>query len=329
MNVKMAPQKRALIVGVTGQDGAYLTKFLVDKNYEIYGTSRDLENSNSGALRYLDVQNCLTKVQLDPSDYDSVYKIIESTQPDEIYNLSAQSSVSLSFIKPGETINSITLGTLNILESLRRLKLGSKFYNAGSSEVFGDTKNSPADENTEFRPVSPYALGKAYATQQVSMYRNLYNIFACTGILFNHESPLRPDKYVTKKIISAACRIGNGSCERLKLGNINIYRDWGYAPEYVDAMWRMLQIDKPQDFVISTGTSTSLKQFIAEAFEHFDLDWMDYVDFDSSLLRSSDIEVSSSNPAKATSLLGWSAESSLSKVVEHMMRFEIDRHASK
>jgi GDPmannose 4,6-dehydratase len=329
MTVKMAPQKRALIVGVTGQDGAYLTKFLVDKNYEIYGTSRDLENANFGALRYLDVQNCLTKVQLDPSDYDSVYKIIDSTQPDEIYNLSAQSSVSLSFIKPGETINSITLGTLNILESLRRLKLGSKFYNAGSSEVFGDTKNSPADENTEFRPVSPYALGKAHATQQVSMYRNLYNIFACTGILFNHESALRPDKYVTKKIISAACRIGNGSCERLKLGNINIYRDWGYAPEYVDAMWRMLQIDKPQDFVISTGTSTSLKQFIAEAFEYFDLNWMDHVDFDSSLLRSSDIEVSSSNPAKASSLLGWSAESSLSKVVEHMMRFEIERHACK
>ncbi|MDA8862072.1 GDP-mannose 4,6-dehydratase [Gammaproteobacteria bacterium] len=326
MNECREGSKKALIIGFTGQDGVYLTKFLARKNYKIYGTSRDLEKSMSNTLESYDIKDNITKLELDPLSYDSIYKIIEQIKPDEIYNLSAQSSVGKSFKIPIQTINSISLVTLNILEACRVLDNDSRIYNAGSSEVFGDTRNRPADEDTQFNPVSPYALAKSFATKQVSMYRDLYNVYACTGILFNHESPLRANQYVTKKIISSACRIANGSNENLKLGNINIYRDWGYAPDYVDAMWRMLQLEKPQDFVIGTGQSTSLKEFTAEAFRFFDLDWEEHTDIDPGLLRSSDIEVSSCNPAKAKSLLGWVAKTNLQELIRKMIEYEMENY---
>jgi len=322
MIVDKNSKRRALIIGVSGQDGAYLSKFLDGKNYEVYGTSRNLKLTDFSALQYVGAEVYVNKIQMIPSVFESVRDVIERVQPHEIYNLSAQSSVSISFQKPALTINSITLTTLNILEAIRVLDLSTKFYNAGSGEVFGETMGRPADETTAFKPVSPYGLAKAIAADQVSMYRNVYDMYACTGILFNHESPLRPDHYVTKKIIAAACRIGAGSDEKLKLGNIDIARDWGYAPEYVDAMWRMLQIESPQDFVIATGKSISLKRFIAESFSFFDLNWEDHVVIENTLMRPSDIAVSSANPEKAELLLNWQAQHTASDLVRTMIKCE-------
>jgi GDPmannose 4,6-dehydratase len=233
-------KKRALIVGVAGQDGAYLAKLLLEKNYEVWGTSRDAQLSLFGGLSHLGIFEKINKISMSTIDFRSVLQTIIKVNPDEIYNLSGQSSVGLSFEQPVETTESISLSVLNMLEAIRFHNLKIKFYNAGSGEVYGDTRGEPADENTPFRPRSPYAVAKAAATWQVSVYRDAYGLFACSGILFNHESPIRPVRYVTKKIISTACRIANGSGEKLALGNIDIQRDWGWAPEYVDAMWRML-----------------------------------------------------------------------------------------
>lgn len=323
MSYKIDPNLRALIIGVSGQDGAYLTRFLIDNGYHVFGTSRDIEKASFLGLKSLGVDSQINQVEMDPCDFDSVYSIISSIKPHEVYNLAAQSSVGLSFKQPAETIRSIAVATLNILETIRLLQKGSKFYNAGSGEVFGETMGRPADETTEFKPVSPYGVAKATATHQVAMYRDIYGLHACTGILFNHESTLRPETYVTRKIISAACRIGAGSRERLELGNINICRDWGYAPEYVEAMWKMLQIEKPQDFVIATGKTESLKYFVEQAFSYFDLNWEDHVVVESKLMRPAEIEVGSANPKKAGEILGWRAKSNLSDLVKTMIRHEL------
>ena len=325
MSCEIGSNPCALIVGVSGQDGAYLSKFLIDKGYDVFGTSRDLHKASFLGLKYLGVHSQVNQVEMDPCDFESVYKIISSIQPHEVYNLAAQSSVGLSFMQPAETIRSITLPTLNILETIRLLKKSTKFYNAGSGEVFGETMGRRADETSGFNPVSPYGVAKATATHQVAMYRNIYGLHACTGILFNHESTLRPDTYVTKKIISAACRIGDGSREKLELGNINICRDWGFAPEYVDAMWKMLQIEKPQDFVIATGNSESLKYFVEQAFLYFDLNWEDHVIVESNLMRPAEIEIGSANPSKAEKILGWRAKSNLSDLVKNLIRDELSK----
>ena len=212
-------------------------------------------------------------------------KVIEAAAPDEIYNLSGQSSVALSFTQPAETLTGIALGTLNILETLRRLRGTVRFYNAGSSDCFGDTGTGAANEQTAFRPKSPYGVAKAAAISLVTNYRESYGLFACSGLLFNHESPLRPSRFVTRKV----AKIGAGSRERLALGNLSIHRDWGWAPDYVEAMWRMLQRDQPDDFVVASGVAHSLEELVAMAFAEIGLNWRDHVDYDSSLVRSSDI----------------------------------------
>ncbi|WP_163339209.1 GDP-mannose 4,6-dehydratase [Desulfopila sp. IMCC35008] len=313
---------KALVCGVSGQDGAYLAELLLAKGYEVYGASRDAQMSSFANLKYLGIHDRVKKVSLAINDFRSVLQVIQQVEPDEIYNLAGQSSVGLSFEQPVETLESISIGVLNLLEAIRFTKRNIKLYNAGSSEVFGDTHGIPADESTPFHPQSPYAVAKASAHWIVANYREAYGLFACTGILFNHESPLRPERFVTRKIISTACRIAAGSGETLHLGNIGIARDWGWAPEYVEAMWKMLQQEQPDDFVVATGTTSKLEEFIALAFSSLNLDWHDHVQVDSSLLRPSDILEGSGNPAKAGMVLEWKAQFTLQDVVKMMIDSE-------
>ena len=324
MNHKRDSKPRALVVGVSGQDGAYLSKFLIDKGYDVFGTSRDLEATSFDGLEYLGVDSLITKMKMIPSDFEAVYETISSIQPNEIYNLSGQSSVSLSFQQPLEAVQSIILATINILESIRLIGGDIRFYNAGSGEVFGENEGRPSNEETPFHPISPYGLAKANATAQVSLYRDMYGLYACTGILFNHESPLRPESYVTQKIIKAAYRIANGSSEKLPMGNIKISRDWGYAPDYVEAMWTMLQLKSPEDFVIATGRTISLEYFISQAFLYFDLDWTDHVSIDERFFRVSEIMVGAADPEKASRLLGWSASCQVENLIKYMIKSELD-----
>ena len=302
---KLSSKKRALICGVSGQDGAYLAQLLLNKGYEVWGTSRDSQMASFASLNQLKISEEVKTLSMSIIDFRSVLQVISKVEPDEIYNLAGQSSVGLSFDQPVDTFESITLGTINLLESIRFINPKIRFYNAGSSECFGDTGSEYADENTAFRPTSPYAIAKAAATWQVALYRKAYGLFATTGILFNHESPLRPERFVTMKIVSAVCRIANGSNEKLELGNIDIRRDWGWAPEYVEAMWRMLAIDVPEDFIISTGQTQSLKDFLEAAFEMVNLDWRKYTVINQRLMRPSDPIEIKGLPNKAIRYLSW------------------------
>ena len=251
-------------------------------------------------------------------DFRSVLTVIRDSDPQEIYNLSGQTSVSLSFERPVEAIESIALGTLNILEAIRFLDTPVRFYNAGSSECFGNTEGRKADELTPFIPRSPYAVAKVTATGLVNNYQESYGLFACTGILFNHESPLRPERFVTQKVIHAAANIKNNLEVKLHLGNIEISRDWGWAPDYVEAMWLMLQQETPQNFVIATGKTTSLKYFIEKSFAFFHLDWQEHVELEESLKRPSDIQYGAADPSKATKVLGWTAKHNVDDVIRLM-----------
>src|SRR5262249_15454806 len=282
----------ALIAGITGQDGAYLAHLLLSKGYVVHGTSRDAALARLDGLIALGIADKVALHSMTPADFQSVARVMEGIAPDEIYNLSGQSSVSLSFTQPAETLSGIALGTLNLLETLRRLGGGVRFYNAGSSECFGDTGTRGANEQTAFRPKSPYGVAKAAAISLVANYRECYGLFACSGILFNHESPLRPSRFVTRKITEAAANIGAGSRERLALGNLAIRRDWGWAPEYVEAMWRMLQCDQPDDFVVASGVAHSLEEFVATAFFNVGLDWRGHVGFRFFLLLARGMRVS-------------------------------------
>lgn len=302
-----ASPRRALICGVSGQDGAYLAQLLLDKGYQVWGTSRDAQISPFSGLSRLGIRDRVKTLSMSPIDFRSVLQVISRVRPHEIYNLAGQSSVGLSFDQPVETTESISIGALNLLEVIRFVDPSIRLYNAGSSESFGDTGGQPADESTPFRPRSPYAVARAAATWQVAVYRESYGLFACTGILFNHESPLRPERFVTRKIVSAACRIANGSNEKLKLGNIEIQRDWGWAPEYVDAMWRMLNYSVPEDFVIATGVTIRLRDFVSATFEELGLDWQKHVEHDETLIRLSEILVSAGNPDNVARLLKWKA----------------------
>ncbi len=310
--------KRALICGVSGQDGAYLAKFLLSKGYEVYGSSRDALASGFTNLHKLEIFEQVNTLSMALNDFRSVLHGVSAIGPDEVYNLSGQSSVGLSFEQPVETMESISLGTLNLLEAIRFLSTDIKLYNAGSSECFGDTGGLPANEETSFRPRSPYAVAKSAAHWQVANYREAYNLFACTGILFNHESCLRPERFVTRKIIEAARRIANGADERLVLGNTKIVRDWGWSPDYVEAMWRMLQVKSPDDYVIATGESHSLEYFTELAFSSFNLDWQAHVETSVELYRPTDIAESHGDPRRAAELIGWQARYSLSDVVRFM-----------
>jgi GDPmannose 4,6-dehydratase len=310
--------RKALVCGVGGQDGAYLAEFLLSKGYEVIGTSRDANMVNRDGLRRLGIDARVRIVSMASNDFRSVLQTIARSGADEVYNLAGQTSVGLSFEQPVEAIESIALGTLNLLEAIRFEGRPIRLYNAGSSECFGDTGTTPANEDTPFRPRSPYAVAKVCAHNLVANYRDAYRIYGCTGILFNHESPLRPGRFVTQKIVQAAARIAAGSTETLQLGNLAIYRDWGWAPEYVQAMWLMLQQDDPTDFVIATGRTVSLSYFVEKTFAHFDRDWHDHVQTDDTLLRPSDIAYGAGDPALAAKVLGWNASSDVDGVITAM-----------
>jgi GDPmannose 4,6-dehydratase len=316
----MAP--RALILGIAGQDGSYLARSLLDRGYEVHGTSRDAQVARFEGLAALGIREAVRLSSASPVDFHSVTQTIERVAPDEIYNLSGQSSVALSFTQPAEAIDSIIKGTLTLLEAVKLVRPKARFYNAGSSECFGNTGGRPADEDTAFRPKSPSGVAKAAAVTLVANYRESYGLFACSGLLFNHESPLRPERFVTRKITRAAARIAQGSKERLVLGDISIRRDWGWAPEYVNAMWRMLQHAEPQDLVVATGISHSLEDFVAAAFGEAKLDWRDHVDHDGALARPSDIAHSLGNAARAARLLGWKPQVGFAEIVARMVRAE-------
>ena len=315
---------RALICGISGQDGAYLARLLLEKGYEVVGSSRDAQISNFRNLERLGIGGKVHFESMALNDFRSVLQLVHRIQPDEIYNLAGQSSVALSFEQPVETLESIMSATINLMEVIRFLGRPIRFYNAGSGECFGDTLGTAANEETPFRPRSPYAVAKAAAFWQVANYREAYGLFACTGILFNHESPLRPERFVTRKIIASACRIARGSGERLRLGNTTIQRDWGWAPEYVDAMWRMLQQDSAEDFVIATGKSHALAEFAEIAFRYFGLNWQDYTDLDPSIFRPTDIPFGCGDASKAATFLGWSAQSDMAGVVQKMIEAELE-----
>jgi GDPmannose 4,6-dehydratase len=316
---------KALICGVSGQDGTYLASSLLQKGYQVIGTSRDAQTVSLHNLRRLGIADSVQMESMATHDFRSVLQVLHKIRPDEIYNLSGQSSVGLSFDQPVETLDSIVSGTLNLLEVIRFLSTPVRFYNAGSSECFGNTESGGATEDTLFRPRSPYAVAKAAAYWLVANYREAYGLHASTGILFNHESPLRPSRFVTKKIVGTACRISLGADEKLHLGNIDIRRDWGWAPEYVDMMWRMLQQDQAQDFVIATGESHSLREFVAATFAQLGLDWQDHTSVSESLFRPTDIAEGKGNAQKAERLLGWKANSRMREVIAMMTAAELEQ----
>ena len=312
-------KKTALIFGISGQDGSYLARLLLKKGYTVVGTSRDAQMSSFANLKKLGIYDKVDVLSASLGDFRSVLQALHHANPDEIYNLAGQSSVGLSFDQPVETFESIGIGTLNLLESIRFMDNGARLYNASSSECFGNTDGVPATEETPFRPRSPYAVAKAAAFWEVANYREAYGLFACSGILFNHESPLRPERFVTQKIVAAACRIAAGSDEKLKLGNTSVQRDWGWAPEYVEAMWLMLQQDRPEDFIVATGATYALQDLVQEVFACVDLDWRQHVELNPDLLRPTDIMISVANPIKAEQELGWKARSFMPDVAAMMV----------
>lgn len=314
--------KTALICGVSGQDGAYLSELLLNKGYRVVGTSRDAATQGFGNLERLGIRDRIETASMVLTDFRSVVQTLSRVEPDEIYNLAGQTSVGLSFQQPVETLESITVGTINLLESLRFVGGTSRLYNAGSSECFGDTGGAAATEDTAFRPRSPYATAKAAAHWAVANYREAYGLKACTGILFNHESPLRPARFVTRKIVAGAVRIARAGGGELRLGDLSVSRDWGWAPEYVDAMWRMLQRDTPSDYVIATGQTHALSDFVEAAFAAVGLTAEDHVTSDPGLARPADISVSRGDPARAARDLDWRATRKMDDVVAEMVRAE-------
>lgn len=310
---------KALICGVGGQDGAYLAQLLLEKGYTVWGTSRDAQISSFSNLRVLGIEGRVNYCSMAPTDFRSVLNALVRSEPDEVYFLSGQSSVGLSFEQPVETLESIAVGTLNILEAIRFLGGRIRLYHASSSECFGDVGQTAANELTPFRPRSPYAVAKASAHWMVANYRESYGLFAVSGILFNHESILRHRRFVTRKIVDGAMRIAAGSGDKLSLGRLDVVRDWGWAPEYVDVMWRMLQQEHAEDFVIATGVPSSLQDFVTEVFAAFDLDAQEHVVSDAALLRPSDISWSLGDPTRAERLLGWRAQTRMPDLARRLV----------
>ena len=311
--------KTALIWGVNGQDGSLLAKLLLSLGYNVFGTSRDHLGSGLQNLKQLGIDHKVQILTMSPIDFRSVLLAFEISNCGEVYFLAGQTSVGHSFVQPAETLQSSIIGTLNILEAARVVKWRPKLYFAGSSESFGDTGGVEVSENTAFNPVSPYAVAKASSSMLVANYRAAYGIYACTGFLFNHESELRPTRFVTQKIVQNVVQISEGKSDSFQLGCLDIIRDWGWAEEYVDAMWRMLQCDEPTDFVIATGNSYSLQEFVQYAFRLFDMDWREHVQINTEFLRPSEIMVSKANPNKALEKLDWQASKTMHNVVELMV----------
>ena len=321
--------KVALITGITGQDGSYLAEFLLKKGYEVYGVIRRSSSFNTGRIDhiYQDPHEPNPKLRLiygDLNDASSLNRILRDVKPDEIYNLGAQSHVKTSFDIPEYTGEVTALGTLRILEAIRELGIQPKFYQASSSELFGSALETPQRETTPFYPRSPYACSKAYAFYITRNYREAYGLFACNGILFNHESPRRGETFVSRKITRAATRIKLGLQEKLYLGNLEARRDWGYAPEYVEAMWLMLQQPEPDDYVISTGESHSVREFVEEAFGLLDLDWEKHVEIDPRYFRPTEVDFLVGDYSKARQGLGWEPKVKFKELVLTMVEADLE-----
>lgn len=319
--------KKALITGITGQDGSYLAEFLLDKGYEVHGLIRRSSTFNTDRIEHLYVDPHEPKVNLflhygDLNDGGQLNSLVYNIHPDEIYHLGAQSHVRVSFDMPEFTGDITGLGTIRLLEAIRRSGIKTKFYQASSSEMFGDAP-SPQNEDTSFRPRSPYAAAKVYAYWMVRNYRDGYNMFACNGILFNHESPRRGETFVTRKITRAVARIKYGLQDKLYLGNLKAKRDWGYAPDYVEAMWLMLQHETPEDFVIATGESHSVREFLEEAFSYAGLDWQEYVEIDPRYFRPTEVEFLQGDASKANKILGWRPRLDFKELVRTMVDADI------
>ncbi|HEV7797331.1 MAG TPA: GDP-mannose 4,6-dehydratase [Pyrinomonadaceae bacterium] len=320
--------KKALITGITGQDGSYLAEFLLAKNYEVHGIIRRASTFNTGRIDHLYKDPHINGVHLflhygDIADSTNLIKLIYRIQPDEVYHLAAQSHVRVSFDIPEYTADVTGLSTIRILEAIRETGVNSKFYQASSSEMFGKVHEVPQRETTSFHPRSPYGVAKVYAHWATVNYRESYDLFACCGILFNHESPRRGETFVTRKITRAAARIKAGLQEKLYLGNLDAKRDWGYAREYVEAMWAMLQQDKADDYVIATGETHSVEEFLTEAFSHVGLDWRDYVELDPKYLRPAEVDLLIGDAAKANRELGWNPKVTFKELVRLMVDADV------
>lgn len=316
--------KTALITGISGQDGAYLARFLLDNDYRVVGTTRDSRPENIWRLTRLGLDKAVELVSPSLSDPGGMQAILERSDPHEIYMLAGQSSVGTSFAAPAQTVQGIVSGALNLLEAVRMTKSAARIFHASSSECFGDMAGVPATETSPFRPHSPYGAAKAAAHMLVRIYRLSYGLHASNGILFNHESPLRADGFVTRKIVSAAARIAAGSGERLALGRLDVVRDWGWAPEYVEAFWRMLQQPEPDDYVLGTGVSRPLMDFVTAVFEHYGLQWHEHVTIDPALARPSDPAWIGADPRHAAERLGWVAPTTLQDVARLMCAAETE-----
>jgi GDPmannose 4,6-dehydratase len=322
-------KKKALITGITGQDGSYLAEFLLNKEYEVHGVIRRASTFNTSRLDHLynDPHNQGVKLFLhygDLTDSSNISRLIEKTQPDEIYHLGAQSHVRVSFDTPEYTGDVTALGTLRLLDALRDTGIKARFYQASSSEMYGKVMEVPQTEQTPFYPRSPYAAAKVYAYWMTVNYRESYDMFACNGILFNHESPRRGETFVTRKITRAVARIKAGLQDTLYLGNLDAKRDWGYAKEYVEAMWMMLQQDAPDDYVIATGETHSVREFLVEAFHHAGLSWEQYVKIDPKYFRPTEVDLLIGDASRARQAFGWQPRTSFKELVRLMVDADIE-----
>jgi len=319
------PQPTALVCGISGQDGAYLTAHLLEQGYRVLGTSRDPETCDRRGLAALGLERRVTIKAIDPSDLAATVALIEAVRPDELYNLSGQSSIALSFEQPAATFQSIAGVTVNLLEAVRVTRMPTRVFCAGSTAMFGDNAGEPVDESTPLRPSDPYAVAKAAAFTQVDQYRRLHGVWACTGILSNHESPLRAERFVTQKITAAVCRIAAGDSQPLALGDLSVERDWGWAPEFVVAMHAMLQTEAPEDLVLATGVSAALETYVAEAFARVGLDWRRHVVCDERFLRRDEVRRLRADPGRAAESLGWRAETTIGEVARKMVEARLFR----
>lgn len=328
----MTQTKRALITGITGQDGSYLSEFLLAQGYEVHGIIRRTSTFNTDRIDHIYEDPHKDGVRLflhygDLTDGTTLRRILEEVKPTEIYNLGSQSHVRVSFDSPEYTVDSVGMGTLRLLEAIRdyqhRTGIEVRFYQAGSSEMYGLVQEVPQKETTPFYPRSPYACAKVYAHWQTVNYRESYDLFACNGILFNHESPRRGETFVTRKITRAVARIVAGKQKKIYMGNLDAKRDWGYAKDYVKAMWLMLQQEQPDDYVISTGETHSVKEFLDLAFGYVNLDWQDYVEFDDRYLRPAEVELLIGDSTKAQQKLGWKPSVTFEQLVGLMVEADL------
>ena len=318
-------RKRALITGITGQVGAYLARFLLEKDYEVFGTYRRLSTPNFWRLQYLDIFDKVNLVPADLLDAASLVEALKLSQPDEVYHLAAQSFVGASFEQPIGTGEITGLGVTRLLEAVRQSGISTKIYQASTSELFGNGSMLPQNEQTPFNPVSPYAAAKLYGCFITKIYREGYGMFACNGILFNHESPLRGLEFVTRKVSNSVAKIALGLEKELVLGNLEAKRDWGYAPEFVESMWLILQQEKPDDYVIATGETHSIREFVELAFRTAELDWQKHVRTDDRFLRPLDANFLLGDYSKAEKILRWKPKVKFAQLVEIMVKADLDR----